>query len=62
MYPVNIGDIICYKGKSKGMVIGFGTSNPNTPQRRDYALVRMLDTGKDKKVHFCRIGHEWKRG
>jgi len=60
MYPVNIGDIISYNGK-KGMVIGFGTSNPNTPQRRQYALVRMLDTGKNRKVHFCRIGHEWKR-
>jgi hypothetical protein len=62
MLPVNIGDIIIYNGKDKGMVIGFGWSNPNTPQRRQYAIVRMLNNGKDKKVHFCRIGHEWRKG
>jgi len=60
MYPVNLGDIISYRGK-KGVVIDFGVSNPHSTQRRPYALVRMLDTFKDRKVHFCRIGHEWKR-
>lgn len=62
MTPVYIGDIIIYKNKGRGMVVGFGWSNPNTPQRRQYAMVRMIETGKTRKVHFCRIGHEWRKG
>lgn len=63
MTPVDIkvGDIIVY-GSQKAVVIGFGWSNPNTPQRREYASVYMLNTGKTRKVHFCRIGHEWRKG